>query len=212
MDQSKKIVWINTEDKMDITLLAAAATFALVSTFTPGPNNLMLAASGLSFGMRRTFPLLAGIVIGFQSLLWAVAAGLGAVFAAQPALQWLLRFAGAGYLLYLAWVLWRASSSGEKALEKPIGFVRGALFQAVNPKAWVMTVGAISAYTREGEAYWPSVAALSALFFLLGTPAISSWAAFGAGFRVALSDPVTARRVGRSMALLTAASCVMIFI
>lgn len=197
---------------METTLLAAAATFALVSTITPGPNNLMLAASGLNFGMRRTLPLLAGIIIGFQALLWAVAAGLGAVFAAEPALQWLLRFGGAAYLLYLAWALWKASSGGERALAQPIGFVRGVLFQAVNPKAWVMTIGAISAYTREGEAYWTSVAALSVLFVILGTPAISSWAAFGAGFRAALSDPVTARRVGRTMAVLTAASCVMIFI
>jgi threonine/homoserine/homoserine lactone efflux protein len=185
---------------MDATLFAAAAAFALVSTITPGPNNLMLAASGLNFGLRRTLPLLIGIIIGFQGLLWAVAAGLGAVFAAEPALQWLLRFGGAAYLLYLAWALWRASSGGERALAQPIGFVRGVLFQAVNPKAWVMTIGAISAYT------------LSLLFLVLGTPAIGSWAAFGAGFRAALSDPATARRVGRAMAVLTAASCVMIFI
>lgn len=197
---------------METSVVIAAAVFALVSSITPGPNNLMLAASGLAYGFRRTLPLLAGVVAGFQALLLAVALGLGAVFERYPASHTLLRALGAAYLLHLAWKLWQASSAGTASLDKPLGFARGATFQAVNPKAWMMTVGAVSAYTLEGARYWLSVAVLAMLFLVIGSLAIACWAAFGAGFRTLLSDPRKARRVGRGMAVLTALSCVLVLI
>jgi len=195
---------------MDTSLILAAALFALVSSITPGPNNLMLAASGLTFGFRRTLPLWLGISVGFQCLLFGVALGLGRVFEAWPAMHVVLKGVGAAYLLYLAWRLWQSSAAGDSRLAEPLGFMRGALFQWVNPKAWMMTVGAASAYTLHGDDYWPSVAMLAGLFMLLGMPSTASWAAFGAAFRNLLAEPRWARRVGRGMAVLTALSCLLI--
>ena len=197
---------------MDLSLFLAAAVFALVASITPGPNNLMLAASGLTFGFRRTLPLLLGIETGFLLLLLGVALGLGAAFERVPMLHGVLKVLAAGYLLYLAWKLWRSSGAGNAALEKPLGFLRGAVFQLINPKAWMMTVGAASAYTLAGDQYWASVWMLFGLFLLLGFPSITLWAAFGAGLRARLSDPRRARLIGRSMAVLTAASCVLVLI
>jgi len=194
------------------TTLLAAAMFAFVSTITPGPNNLMLAASGVAVGFRRTLPLVLGITVGFQALLWAVAAGLGALFLRLPALHWALKFVGAGYLLYLAWKLWRMSSAPMAATERAPGFAKGVVFQAVNPKAWMMTIGAVGAYTSAGAGYWPSVTAISALFLVLGLPCIAAWAAFGAALRASLGDERRMRLFGRGMAVLTGASCVLVFL
>lgn len=197
---------------MEAQLIIAAASFALVASITPGPNNLLLAASGLTFGMRRTLPLLLGIEFGFQLLLLCVALGLGVVFERVPMLHPVLKIAGAAYLLHLAWNLWRSSSAAGAVLAKPLGFLRGAAFQFVNPKAWMMTIGAVSAYTLGGNWYWTSVAMVVGVFFVMGVPSITLWAACGAAFRSALADPTRARLVGRAMAVLTALSCLLIFI
>lgn len=186
--------------------------FFAISALTPGPNNLMLASSGLTFGIRKTVPLLCGIQLGFQSLLIAVAAGAGVLFQRYPSAQWVLKTAGAAYLLYLAYRLWQSSSTGTAALQKPIGFYKAAAFQVVNPKAWMMTVSAIGAYTLPCGAYWPSVWSLVAQFLLICMPLMSIWAVFGSTFRAALNEPVTARRVGKTLSVITGLSCVLVFI
>lgn len=197
---------------MNDRLLAASAVFVVVSTITPGPNNLMLAASGLAFGFRRTVPLLLGIHAGFQTLLAAVAAGLGALFGRYPAAHWVLRIVGAAYLLHLACMLWRSSAVQADASARPLGFVRGAAFQLVNPKAWMMTLSAVGAYTRGGAAYAHSVLVLAVLFLVLGLPCIALWAAFGSMFRTAFADPATARCIGRLLAVVTGLSCLLVFL
>lgn len=197
---------------MDVRLLAASAAFALVSSITPGPNNLMLASSGLAFGFRRTLPLLLGVQAGFQCLLLAVAAGLGVVFQRHAQVQWVLKFVGAAYLLYLAHGLWRSSSTGSAAMDRPIGFFKAAAFQVLNPKAWMMCLSAVGAYTLAGTAYWSSVWRLVALFFVLGLPSITLWAVFGSAFRATFQNPETARRVGRALAVVTGASCLLVLL
>lgn len=197
---------------MDVSLLAAGATFVVVSLGTPGPNNLMLASSGLSFGFRRTVPLLLGIQIGFQALLVAVASGFGVVFERYPGAHWVLKILGSAYLLLLAYKLWRASALGTSAMERPLGFLKGAIFQLVNPKAWMTTVSAVGAYTATGEDYWPSVGLLIALFFVLGVPLLALWASLGSTFRDRFQDPDNARNFGRGMAVATGTSCLLIFL
>ena len=197
---------------MDTRVFAASVAFFAVSALTPGPNNLMLASSGLTFGFRRTLPLLCGIQLGFQALLIAVAAGAGVLFQRYPSAQWVLKAAGAAYLLYLAYRLWRSSSDGATAMQRPIGFYKAAAFQVVNPKAWMMTVSAIGAYTLPGGAYWPSVWSLVALFLVICMPLMSIWAVFGSTFRAALSDPGTARCVGRTLSVVTGLSCIIVFV
>jgi threonine/homoserine/homoserine lactone efflux protein len=135
---------------MLIDLLPAFALFALVSSITPGPNNTMLLASGVNFGFLRTIPHALGISLGFMLLVVAVGLGLGEIFTAAPWTYTALRWIGAAYLLYLAWCIatsGRMSEAGEHG-GTPMTFLGAAAFQWVNPKAWVMAVGAITTYVR----------------------------------------------------------------
>lgn len=192
-------------------MLVATMAFAFVATVTPGPNNAMLAASGMAHGIRRTLPMMIGFLCGLLALLVLVAAGLGALLAQIPALHLGLKVASVAYLLWLASRLWRASASGDaRSGPAPLGWLAGCVFQAINPKAWMMTVSAVGAYTRPGSGYWPSVALLIAVFALCGLGSGLLWSAFGSALRKGLTDPRSARRLGRAMAVLTAASCLLV--
>ena len=135
---------------MSTDLFVALLTYALVTSITPGPNNFMLLASGVNFGFWRTVPQMLGISVGFASLLIGVGCGLGALLIAFPALDTSLKVAGGGYLLYLSWRIASSRSlatNGEGAA-RPMTLLESAAFQWVNPKAWVMAVVAMAAYTN----------------------------------------------------------------
>ena len=130
-----------------LSLLGPLALFALVSSITPGPNNVMLATSGLNFGFRRTIPHLLGVSIGFTLMVFLVGVGLGSVFQQVPALYTVLKYAGAAYLLYLAWKIANAGEMKDGVSRaRPMTFLQAAAFQWVNPKAWVMAVGIIATH------------------------------------------------------------------
>lgn len=184
-------------------LLLAFALFAFVTSVTPGPNNTMLLASGVNFGFNRSIPHILGISCGFFVLVLAVGLGLGAVFQAYPLLYTVLRYAGAGYLLYLAW---KIATSGPVADEldsqaRPLGYWGAAAFQWVNPKAWVMAVGAISTYTPL-QGYFSNVWIIAAVFALINAPTVSVWAGFGSLLRTVLREPRWLRLFNGFMALL----------
>lgn len=127
-----------------LLLLGPLALFALVSSITPGPNNIMLASSGLTFGFRRTIPHMLGVNLGFTLMLVLVGLGLGTMFQQLPWLYTVLKYAGAMYLLYLAWKIAMSGPLESGAQRgRPFTFMQAALFQWVNPKAWVMAVGVI---------------------------------------------------------------------
>ena len=195
---------------MDISHVVAVASFALASSITPGPNNLMLATSGLRFGFRGTIPLMLGIEVGFLLLLLTVAMGLGSAFEQVPALHAVMKLLAIAYLMYLAWQLWQSTDTAVGA-SRSAGFLRGAAFQVVNPKAWMMTVGAASAYTSVGVEYWPSVWTMVGLFTAAGMISTMVWTAFGAALRDK-STPRRLRHVSRGMALLTAGSGVLVLL
>jgi threonine/homoserine/homoserine lactone efflux protein len=197
---------------VDAKWIVAANVFALVATVTPGPNNLMLAASGLAFGFRRTLPTMFGFLFGLLLLLFAVAAGLGSLFEAVPFLHMALKVVGTGYLLILAWMLWKSASGEAAAATQPLGFLRGLAFQAVNPKGWMMTVSAVATYTLPDDEYWPSVGMLVLAFFVCGLASVMLWTGFGGLFRDVLGDRRRAQLAGRAMAVLTALSCVLVLI
>jgi len=136
---------------LDIHILAAIFLFALVMVVTPGPNNIMLMASGLNYGARRTVPHAFGIILGVPLMTLAVGFGLGQLFTAAPFLHQIIKVAGILYLLYLAWKVAVAKAPDPddyaRDVSQPLTFIQALLFQWVNPKAWVMVVGAISAYT-----------------------------------------------------------------
>ena len=174
---------------LSFDLMLAFALFAFVTSVTPGPNNAMLLASGVNFGFQRTIPHILGISSGFLVLVLAVGLGLGAVFTAYPVLYTLLRYAGAAYLLYLAWNIARSGPASEdtEGKGKPLGFWGAAAFQWVNPKAWVMAIGAISTYTPLQD-YTTNVVIIATVFALINAPSVGVWAGFGSVLRNVLRD------------------------
>lgn len=174
---------------LSFDLMLAFALFAFVTSVTPGPNNAMLLASGVNFGFQRTIPHILGISSGFLVLVLAVGLGLGAVFTAYPVLYTLLRYAGAAYLLYLAWNIARSGPASEdtEGKGKPLGFWGAAAFQWVNPKAWVMAIGAISTYTPL-QGYTTNVVIIATVFALINAPSVGVWAGFGSVLRNVLRD------------------------
>lgn len=193
---------------MSFDVFLALLVFAFVSSVTPGPNNFMLLASGVNFGFRRTLPHMLGIAGGFASLLLAVGFGLGAVLTTYPQLHLVLKIAGGGYLLYLAWriavsrALGEAKGTGEG---RPMSFLQAAAFQWVNPKAWVMGVTAMAIYTNP-QAPFVTVCLVAAAFTLVNFPSVSVWAAFGVALRSFLADPVRLRWFNIAMGLALAAT------
>lgn len=188
-------------------IFMALVVFAFVTSITPGPNNLMLLASGVNFGFRRTIPHMLGIGVGFLSLLLGVGYGLGAVLEMAPYLYLALKFAGGAYMLYLAYKIATSTSVGQvtDSAAKPMSFMQALLFQWVNPKAWVMAVTAMASYTVH-DAYTLSVLVIGLVFAIINVPSVSSWAAFGSLLRQWLEDPVRLKWFNLTMALLLVAS------
>lgn len=188
---------------LSLDLLLGFALFALVTSITPGPNNTMLLASGVNFGFNRTIPHMLGISCGFFLLVVAVGFGLGAVFQAYPILYTVLRYVGAAYLLYLAWKIAHSGPVGDGAdgQAKPISYLGAAAFQWINPKAWIMAIGAISTYTPM-QGYFYNVVVIAAVFAIINLPSVGLWAACGTLLRNVLKDPRWLRVFNWGMAAL----------
>ncbi len=187
---------------LSLSLLGPLALFALVASITPGPNNVMLASSGLTFGFRRSIPHMMGITIGFSVMILLVGLGLGALFTRFPWLYTALKYGGAAYLLYLAWRIARSGPLEDGSQRaRPLTFLQAALFQWVNPKAWVMTVGVVATYTpQQGFVNNLWIAAL--VCGLVNLPSISVWVSFGMALRRVLHRPGAIRAFNVSMAVL----------
>jgi threonine/homoserine/homoserine lactone efflux protein len=192
---------------MSLDAFLALLVYAFVTSITPGPNNLMLLASGVNFGIAKTVPHMLGISIGFLVLLLAVGFGLGAALTAFPALHTALKIAGAAYLLYLAWkiAMSRSMSDGRGAEGRPMRFIDAAAFQWVNPKAWVMAITAMAVYTNSDHPF-VSVALISVAFTIVNLPSVSVWAGFGTALRGFLSDPGRLKWFNIAMGLLLVAT------
>ena len=191
-------------------LLLALVAFAFVTSATPGPNNLMLMSSGANFGFRRTVPQMLGITFGFGSMALATGLGLAGVVHAEPRLHAVLKYAGAAYLLYLAWRIARADAASASA-HQPIGFIEATLFTWTNPKAWVSVLGAAAAFTTMGGdllAESALIAAILAVFCLLST---AVWAGFGTVIGRCLANPRARHAFNLSMAGLLVLSLIPVF-
>jgi len=184
-------------------LLLAFVGFAFVSSITPGPNNTMLLASGVNYGFRRTLPHIAGISLGCMVMLLLVGLGLGQAFAAVPLLYNALRYTGALYLLWLAWKIATAGAITGQGVSagQPLTFWQAAAFQWVNPKAWIMVVGAASTYAPRDH-FERNVIVLAVLLGLVNAPSICVWVGFGTALRPWLSHPGRVRVFNVVMALL----------
>nr|WP_315596389.1 LysE family translocator [uncultured Cupriavidus sp.] len=186
-------------------MLLALAAFALVSSITPGPNNTMLLASGVNFGLLRTVPHLLGVSLGFAFMVGLVGLGLGSVFTALPWTWNVLRVGATAYLAWLAWKLATAGGVQDREVARPMTFLRAAAFQWVNPKAWVMAVGACSAYVLHPN-IWLNALAMAVVFAVVNLPSVATWAVFGAALRRWLANPRVLRVFNIVMALLLLAS------
>ncbi len=192
---------------MELGILVSLIGFAFATSATPGPNTLMLLASGVNFGFRKTIPHMMGIGVGFLGLLLCVGFGLGALLEQMPALYLALKFAGGAYLVYLAWRIAMARSIGEggKAGARPMSFVEAAAFQWVNPKAWVMAIAAMATFTNPDRLTLSTIL-VALVFFFVNIPSASIWTVCGAMLREWLSHPTRLKVFNISMAILLVVS------
>jgi len=197
---------------MSQSLLYAFLVFVAVMFFTPGPNNVMLLSSGLTYGFRRTLPHIAGVIIGGSFMIAAVGVGLGSVFVAYPVLKTILKYAGAAYLIYLA--IGIAMSGATKVDQDnrrgPMTFWGAAVFQWINIKAWVMVIGTITAYAAIAVFPW-NIVIQTGISLLMGILATTTWALFGSSLRPILTSPNKVRVFNLVMALLLLASLYPVF-
>jgi threonine/homoserine/homoserine lactone efflux protein len=165
------------------------ATFSLVMSITPGPNNIMLTASGATFGFRRTLPHMIGICTGCALQLLAVCAGLGALFSLWPQVQTVLRYAGAAYLLYLGWRMLKSRLGDAQDNARPFTFTEAALFQALNPKAWIMSLTAATVFMPRELGTVAADTYMVSTMVLITLPCVAIWALFGTSLRTVLNRP-----------------------
>lgn len=192
---------------LDLPLL----TYVVTMSVTPGPNNLMLAASGVNFGLRRTLPHLLGVSIGHGVQVLIVAGALTWVMAWLEALRLPLVFAGCAYLLWLALRQARAGAPGAGGAARPLGFLGAAAFQWVNPKAWMMVFNvAILFLPRDGG--WPAALVLALLCALVNLPCIALWAVAGDRLRRWMKQPRVLQAFNLTMAALLALTALWILV
>lgn len=203
---------------MDWALLSSFVVFAVVMSITPGPNNLMMMSSSALFGARATLPHWLGIQLGFNLLLVAAVFGLGELVARYPQTLLFVRLAGAAWLGWLAWSFARAGLSPGEAGEGEAGYARsrplrlheGALFQLINPKAWLMTVSAAAAYIGLASEAPERALIMVGVFVLFGSPCGLLWVMAGGLIRRWLGVGDQARWLNLGIAVLLAATIALI--
>jgi threonine/homoserine/homoserine lactone efflux protein len=176
--------------------------FAVVMYITPGPNNVMVAASAANHGIRATVPHMFGIVAGFAVMLTLVCAGLGSALLSWPLLLPAFRWIGAAWLVVLAWKIATASPPGEGGRGRVLGFFGGAGFQWINPKGWLIAVAAAGEYLSPGSPLAVQLARIFVVFLVVGMPCVMVWALLGSGAGRLLHSPARLRIFNVSMALL----------
>ena len=189
---------------MNIEILTALAAFAFVSSVTPGPNNLMLMASGANFGIRRTIPHFLGVVFGFLLMILLLGLGTVEIFSTWPVAYEVLRVLSIAYLLYLAYKIASAKPGQVDDAGSPLSALQAALFQWVNPKAWAMAVTALTVYAP--SQVMSQVLLVALVCALVNSPSVFVWVVMGSRLRGLLSNPRRLRFFNWSMAALLLAS------
>ncbi|MFP2506042.1 LysE family translocator [Enterobacteriaceae bacterium RIT711] len=196
------------------TLFFSMLGFLWVAAITPGPNNMLLTSSGANYGFLRTIPLMIGIMLGMQCILLLVAFGVGSLILLYPALHLILKVAGSAYLLWLAWKIGTATYERletDAPPPEPIPFWQGGLLQVINPKAWLMALGAVASFSLAGSQYLHSVALISIGIALVNIVAGIIWIAFGSLIGTLLRSRRAWTLFNVFMGLLTAACVLLIW-
>ncbi|EMS1062188.1 LysE family translocator [Providencia stuartii] len=196
---------------MNIETFISLSMFSFVTSITPGPNNIMLLASGMNFGLKRTMPHALGVSIGFLVMLIAVGMGVGALIKSSEIVYNILKYLGITYLLWLAWktTISRSVGSAKNSNEKPLTLLEAALFQWVNPKAWMMAISGMALYTDSTNPY-SSMLLVAVIFSLINFPSVTIWAMFGSELRERLKNPNVLKKFNLIMGLLLAASAISV--
>lgn len=190
---------------MNIDVIPALALFAFVSSITPGPNNLMLMASGANFGFMRSVPHMLGISIGFLVLMLLSGLGLAQVFTTYPISHLILKIASVIYMLWLAWKIANAAPAARgSASGTPMTFLQAAAFQWVNPKAWAMALTAITVYVGT-PSFW-ALGMACVIFSAINLPSVGVWTVLGQQMARVLTNPRRLRVFNWTMAVLLVAS------
>jgi len=196
-----------------LSLAIAVLPFAFITSITPGPNNIMVTASAANFGYRRTMPHMLGVTFGYPVMLILVGAGLGQVLVTHPVIHGTLKYAGAALLLYFAWRIARGGRQAESgAAGRPLTFVQGALFQWINVKAWLMTLGIVATYTSVGGDVVAEIFVIAAVFVATCYPSLTIWALFGAAIGRMLTSDRALAIFNWSMAALLVLSLVPVMV
>ncbi|PJI91311.1 threonine/homoserine/homoserine lactone efflux protein [Yoonia maricola] len=192
---------------MTYEILIALVGFAFASSITPGPNNLMLMASGANYGLRRTVPHMLGISMGHAFMVVMVGIVLLQVFETYPILNILLKVLSATYMLWLAWKIANAvAPEASEVTGKPFTFIQAAAFQWVNPKAWFMAITAISAYAPQDNGVLIGAVMVALVFSAVNLPSVTVWAWIGVQVRRWLGTAKRLRVFNVSMAVLLVVS------
>lgn len=190
--------------------LLALAAYCIATSVTPGPNNMILAASGATFGFRRTVPNMLGIVAGFGTLLLLAGMGGEALLRAVPSLEMGLKIGGVAYLLYLAWKIGTAGRPEAGSRARPLGFWQAAAFQFINPKGLAMAVSAHATFRFPEFGHWGSILTVTGMFLFVGMPCTLIWTLFGQGVGRWLHDDRRLRLFNGGLGLATAASALLL--
>ncbi len=186
---------------MDASLgLAGLVAFAFVSSVTPGPNNVLLWASGTRFGLRRSTPHVLGTALGIGGMALAVAAGLGTMLEVVPELATLMRIGGSIYLAWLAWRIARSGEVGQVDVHRPMGIVAAAAFQFANPKAWIFALGAVSTFRPADQPGFAGAIVVAVVMMLVIVPAAALWAGAGGVIGGLLRGPRARRATNLALA------------
>lgn len=190
---------------MSLDLILALTSFALITVITPGPNNLMLMASGANFGLRRSLPHMLGIGLGFPTMVVLVGLGAMQVFDAVPASYTVLKVLSLAYMLWLAWKIATASAPGQGAgAGRPLTFLQAAAFQWVNPKAWSMALSAITLYAASREL--DAILIVAGVYVGCSVISTTTWTMLGQQVRRLLMRPRLLRVFNVTMAVALLAS------
>jgi threonine/homoserine/homoserine lactone efflux protein len=180
--------------------LFAIFLFAVSSSITPGPNNIMVMTSGVNFGAKKSLPLLMGICVGFSLMLLLVGLGFSQLFEALPGLHFVIKCVGVLYLLYLAYLIAKSATTvTSNSQAQPITFMKGALFQWVNAKAWVVATGAIATFTTVGAGFSHQHIVIATTFFVVSLPCVGIWLTFGSLLKNLMNSPNSRRVFNFSM-------------
>ncbi len=198
---------------INFTYLLPIFIFTFSMSITPGPNNIMVTASGANFGYRRTLPHLAGIWFGFSTLMILSALGLKQIFELYPIMETILKIIGVTYMLFLAVKIMRSGNSiKEGKAAKPFSFLQAALFQIVNPKAVMMAITSMSVYTIKGDLFVVTAIYVILIFNLVGFPATSVWTLFGTIIGKKLKNEKFRKIFNYSLGALTALAAILLII